>query len=245
MCKKTKKYNEEIALATKVAYAPNIIGEICISDDPNYVTGYIASKEIGYVRITKLKEMGSQEGGRIFLYRGDQSEVQNCIDYLSKQKVLVRNIRSISDQIEPREKFTKHKWSFIEDTLENLKESNLYRSMNEINSAQSAHINFHCKGMLMLASNSYLDLSNDPQVKAYTKKIVEKYGVGSGGSRLTTGTTTIHNQLENLLSKFKGTEAALVYNTGYMANLGAISSLCSKNDIIFSDELNHASIIDG
>lgn len=65
---------------TKVASAPNIIGEICISDDPNYVTGYIASKEIGYVRITKLKEMESQEGGRIFLYRGDQSEVQNCID---------------------------------------------------------------------------------------------------------------------------------------------------------------------
>jgi len=75
-------YNEAIILATKVAYAPNIIGEICISDDPDYVTGYVASKGIGYVRITKLKEMGSQDGGRIFLYRGDHCQVQDCIDYM-------------------------------------------------------------------------------------------------------------------------------------------------------------------
>ncbi|MDR3602911.1 MAG: 6-carboxyhexanoate--CoA ligase, partial [Desulfosporosinus sp.] len=80
-------YNEAIVLATKVAYAPNIIGEICISDDPDYITGYVASKETGYVRITKLKEKGSQEGGRIFLYRGELSAVPSCLDYLEKQKV--------------------------------------------------------------------------------------------------------------------------------------------------------------
>jgi len=117
--------------------------------------------------------------------------------------------------------------------------------MNELHSAQSAHISFNGKDMLMLASNSYLDMSNDRQVKAYTRKIMEENGVGSGGSRLTTGTTTIHNQLDDTLARFKGTEAALVYNTGYMANVGIISALCSKDDIIFSDELNHASIIDG
>lgn len=237
-------YNEAIVLATKVAYAPNIIGEICISDDPNYVTGYVASKKIGYVRITKLKEMGSQDGGRIFLYRGAHSEVQSCLDYMARQKVLVRNVDSRSIQSEPGEKINT-KWNFIENTLNNLKESNLYRSMKELHSAQSAHVDFHGKDILMLASNSYLDMSNDTQVKAYTKKVIEAYGVGSGGSRLTTGTTTIHNLLENILAKFKGTEAALVYNTGYMANVGVISTLCSKDDTIFSDELNHASIIDG
>jgi len=140
---------------------------------------------------------------------------------------------------------TNFKWNFIENTLENLKETNLYRGMNELNSAQSAHVNFQGKDLLMLASNSYLDMSNDPQVKIYTKNIIDEYGVGSGGSRLTTGTTSIHKQLESLLAKFKGTEAALVYNTGYMANVGVISTLCSKEAIIFSDELNHASIIDG
>jgi len=233
-------YNEAIVLATKVAYAPNIIGEICISDDPDYVTGYVASKETGYVRITKLKERGSQEGGRIFLYRGELSAVQSCLDYLEKQKVLVKNVCSITNN-----NCTKNKWNFIENTLETLKDDNLYRRMNELHSAQSAHVNFGGKDLLMLASNSYLDMSNDPQVKAYTIKIMEEYGVGSGGSRLTTGTTTIHNQLETLLAKFKGTEAALVYNTGYMANVGVISSLCSEGDLIFSDELNHASIIDG
>lgn len=200
---------------------------------------------MGYVRITKLKEMGSQDGGRIFLYRGERSKVQKCIDYRANQKVLVRNVRSISGQIEPREKNTNNKWKFIESTLENLKENNLYRSMRELHSAQSAHVNFHGNDILMLASNSYLNMSNDSQVKAYTKKVMGEYGVGSGGSRLTTGTTTIHNQLETILARFKGTEAALVFNTGYMANLGVISALCSKDDIIFSDELNHASIIDG
>ncbi|WP_042332252.1 8-amino-7-oxononanoate synthase [Desulfosporosinus orientis] len=238
-------YYEAMVLAAKAAYAPNIIGEICISDDPNYVTGYVASKDMGYVRITKLKEKGSQDGGRIFLYRGDRSEVQSCLDYLEKQKVLVRNIPPLSDQPVPGGKGANNKWSFIENTLGNLKDNNLFRSMNELSSAQSAHVSFQGQDMLMLASNSYLDMSNDGQVKTYTLKVMEEYGVGSGGSRLTTGTTSIHQQLENLLAKFKGTEAALVYNTGYMANVGIISALCAKDDIVFSDELNHASIIDG
>ena len=233
-------FREAIVLATKVANAPNIIGEICISDDPDYVTGYVASKEIGYVRITKLKEMGSHEGGRIFLYRGEHSKVQDCVEYLAMQKVIVRNVPSLLKQ-----KKLDNKWFFIENTLEELKENHLYRSMTGLQSAQSTHVDYHGKDILMLASNSYLDMSNDIQVKAYTQKVMEEYGVGSGGSRLTTGTTAIHNQLEDLLAKMKGTEAALVYNTGYMANVGIISALCSKEDIIFSDELNHASIIDG
>ena len=85
-------FREALVLATKVAFAPNIVGEICISDDPDYVTGYVASKQIGYVRITRLKEVGSSFGKRIFLYRGDKNEATNCIEYLENRKVLVKNV---------------------------------------------------------------------------------------------------------------------------------------------------------
>lgn len=82
-------FNEALVLATKVVSHPNIVAELCISDDPDYVTGYIASKEFGYVRITTLKEMGSPQGGRVFLFRGNEREREECIRYLQQQKVLV------------------------------------------------------------------------------------------------------------------------------------------------------------
>jgi 6-carboxyhexanoate--CoA ligase len=85
-------FREALVLATKVANTPNIVGEICISDDPDYVVGYVASKELGYVRITKTKDLGSELGGRIFLYRGDKKGVSRTIEYLEKQCILV-NIR--------------------------------------------------------------------------------------------------------------------------------------------------------
>lgn len=83
-------FNEALVLATKVAHHPNIVAELCISDDPDYDTGYIAAKEIGYVRITTLKPLGSSDGGRVFLFRGNQAELADCIDYLQHQKVLVQ-----------------------------------------------------------------------------------------------------------------------------------------------------------
>ncbi len=83
-------YSEALVLATKVAHHPNILAELCISDDPDYVTGYVAAKEIGYVRITTLKPMGSPDGGRIFLFRGSEAELADCVHYLQHQKVLVK-----------------------------------------------------------------------------------------------------------------------------------------------------------
>ena len=82
-------FEEALVLATKVANQPNIVAELCISDDPDYVTGYIASKKFGYVRITTLKEMGSPQGGRLFLFRGNDREREECIRYLQEQRVLV------------------------------------------------------------------------------------------------------------------------------------------------------------
>ena len=98
---------------------------------------------------------------------------------------------------------------------------------------------------ILLASNSYLDLANIDELKQAMAQAVLEWGTGSGGARLTTGNKTPHQELEEFIAKFKGEESAITFNTGYMANVGTISALCGKNDFIFSDELNHASIIDG
>ncbi len=82
-------FNEAIVLATKVANAPGMVAELCISDDPEYVTGYVASKELGYVRIMKMKEVGDENGGRIFLFDSRKAKAEECIEYLQKKKVLV------------------------------------------------------------------------------------------------------------------------------------------------------------
>ena len=82
-------FNEAIVLATKVANAPGMVAEFCVSDDPNYVTGYVASRELGYVRIMKMKEMGDENGGRIFLFDSRKASAEECIEYLQKKKILV------------------------------------------------------------------------------------------------------------------------------------------------------------
>ena len=98
---------------------------------------------------------------------------------------------------------------------------------------------------IMMASNNYLGLTHDLRVQQAAKYAVEQYGTGSGGARLTSGTFPLFNELELGIADFKYTEQALVFNTGYMANVGTITALMNKNSIIISDELNHASIIDG
>ena len=98
---------------------------------------------------------------------------------------------------------------------------------------------------LMMASNNYLGLTHHPQVKQAAITAIEKYGTGSGGSRLISGSHILFTKLEQTLAEFKSAEKALVFNTGYMANIGTISALTNANDYIISDELNHASIIDG
>jgi 8-amino-7-oxononanoate synthase len=131
------------------------------------------------------------------------------------------------------------------DELQRLKEVGLYRQMKYLQSPQQPYLKIAGKNCLMLSSNSYLGLCNDPRLKQAAIDAMEKYGVGSGGSRLTTGSYEVHKKLEDEIAAFKGTEAALIFNTGYMANVGAISSITGKGWVIFSDRFNHASIIDG
>ncbi|WP_416825396.1 8-amino-7-oxononanoate synthase [Ectobacillus polymachus] len=101
------------------------------------------------------------------------------------------------------------------------------------------------KTVMMGASNNYLGFATDPKVKAAAIRAIEKNGVGSGGARLTTGNMNEHEQLEKAIAAFKGTEAALIFSSGFLANVGTITALATEGSVIFSDELNHASLIDG
>ena len=140
--------------------------------------------------------------------------------------------------------------SFTKDALETARANNTYRSMRLMETPESSCVKIRMpdgasQEQILLASNSYLDLANIDELKQAMAQAVLEWGTGSGGARLTTGNKTPHQELEEFIAKFKGEESAITFNTGYMANVGTISALCGKNDFIFSDELNHASIIDG
>lgn len=151
--------------------------------------------------------------------------------------------------------------AFTDEFLQAARESHTYRSMRSICTPEADHVVMvdsakarNTGDVLLLASNAYLDLCNEPGLKQAAADAVLKWGTGSGGARLTTGNKTPHDELENFIAKFKGAEAAITFNTGYMANVGTISALCCKQVckdgsvsecVVFSDELNHASIIDG
>ncbi len=129
--------------------------------------------------------------------------------------------------------------------LEELRSSHLHRTLRRVASEQAPRIIMDGRQCINLCSNNYLGLANHPALKEAAAAAVQKYGAGAGASRLVTGNMEIHEMLEKATSEFKGTEDALLFNTGYMANAGLIQSLAGDGDAIFSDELNHASIIDG
>ena len=139
---------------------------------------------------------------------------------------------------------------FTKDALETARANNTYRTMRLMETPESSCVKIrmpdgYSQEQILLASNSYLDLANVDELKQAMAQAVLEWGTGSGGARLTTGNKSPHQELEEFIAKFKGEESAITFNTGYMANVGTISALCGKNDFIFSDELNHASIIDG
>lgn len=119
------------------------------------------------------------------------------------------------------------------------------RSIKVYEPIDAVRVKRNNREFIMMASNNYLGLTHDLRVQQAAKYAVEQYGTGSGGARLTSGTFPLFNELELGIADFKHTERALVFNTGYMANVGTITALMNKNSIIISDELNHASIIDG
>lgn len=137
------------------------------------------------------------------------------------------------------------KLDFIRNDLKNLEEQGLLIKIRTIESPQGAWIVVDGKKVLNMCSNNYLGFGNHEKLREAAKKGMDEYGVGPTAVRTIAGTMTLHNVLEEKLAKFKGAEAAISFQSGFTANLSAIPSLVGKEDLIFSDELNHASIIDG
>ncbi|WP_295275535.1 8-amino-7-oxononanoate synthase [Veillonella sp.] len=136
-------------------------------------------------------------------------------------------------------------YEFFKEQLDSKVQNHNLRTLTEYCPIDAVRVKRDDKEYLMMASNNYLGLTFDSRVIEGAVKGAQQYGTGSGGSRLVSGTFPLFTELENELAKFKNTEKALVFNTGYMANVGTISAIADKNTIIFSDALNHASIIDG
>ncbi len=133
----------------------------------------------------------------------------------------------------------------LDDELQSLKEAGLLRKIPEVEARSATHIRIDGRELLLMASNDYLGLSQHPRLIDSAARAAEKWGAGSGAARLISGNSALFNELEARLASFKHTQSALVFSTGYMTNLGLLSALAETDDIIFSDELNHASIIDG
>ena len=133
----------------------------------------------------------------------------------------------------------------IEKRLMGLKTSGLKRSLTVLEGPQAPRAGINGKEVVVLCSNDYLGLANHPAVKEAATRAVRDYGTGAGASRLVAGTMELHMELEDRLSAFKKTEAALLFNSGWHANTGCIPALVSRGDDIFCDKLSHASIIDG
>ncbi len=140
---------------------------------------------------------------------------------------------------------TVDKLAFIDKELEALKESGLYINIRTIESAQGAWLTVEGQRVLNFCSNNYLGLANHPRLCEAAIQAIEQYGVGPGAVRTIAGNTILHDQLEKKLAAFKGVEAAIALQSGLNANLAVIPALMTGEDLIISDELNHASIIDG
>jgi glycine C-acetyltransferase len=140
---------------------------------------------------------------------------------------------------------TEKKTQFVVDELDQLREKGLFRPLRVLGSAQDTEVVVDGKRALNLSSNNYLGLTTHPRLKQAMVQATEKWGAGSGAVRTIAGTMEIHEELERRLAEFKHTEASLVLQSGFTANLGVLQSLVKEGDVIISDELNHASIIDG
>ncbi len=134
---------------------------------------------------------------------------------------------------------------FVKKELDEIRQAGLMREPGTLSTAQGRLITINNIDLLNFSSNNYLSLANDPRLIEAAKAALDTYGLGSGASRLISGTLTPHRELEARIASFKGIHKAILFNSGYHANIGAIPALVGRNDEIFADRLNHASLIDG
>ena len=135
--------------------------------------------------------------------------------------------------------------AYLGEELQTLRQQNLYRKFRILEDEQKAHTTFDDRSVVNLSSNNYLGLTTHPRLRAKALEAVERYGVGTGSVRTIAGTMDLHMELERKLADFKKVEAVVVFQSGFTANAGTVSAILSKEDVVISDELNHASIIDG
>ena len=137
------------------------------------------------------------------------------------------------------------KIDWLQEEIDGLKEAGLYNNIRTLSSPQGAWLVVDEKKVLNFCSNNYLGLANHPKIVEAAKSASDKYGVGPGAVRTIAGTMDLHTELEKRLAAFKGVKSAITFQSGFNANLATIPALVGKEDVIFSDRLNHASIIDG
>lgn len=135
--------------------------------------------------------------------------------------------------------------AFLRDTLDARRKAGLERKLRRLKGAPGPRVTLNGREVLLLCSNNYLGIAGDARVKDAARQALETFGCGATGSRLISGNLEPYEQLERKLAEFKGAEAALVFTSGYQTNVGTVSSLMGEGDAIFSDALNHASLIDG
>ncbi len=140
---------------------------------------------------------------------------------------------------------TDSKTQYLADQIAELKAQGLYNHIRTIESPMDGHITVDGQRVLNFCANNYLGLANHPRLREAAKRAIDTYGIGPGAVRSIAGTMTLHNQLEERLAAFKGAEAVVTLQSGFSANLATIPALVGRGDVIFSDQLNHASIIDG
>jgi 8-amino-7-oxononanoate synthase len=133
----------------------------------------------------------------------------------------------------------------IEERLEEIRDRGLYRKLRCVSGPQGPRVLLDGRPVLLLCSNNYLGLADHPRVREAAAEAAMRYGAGSGASRLISGNMTIHRRLEEQLAAFKGAETCLLFGSGFLANTGVVSALAREGDVVFSDALNHASIVDG
>jgi glycine C-acetyltransferase len=138
-----------------------------------------------------------------------------------------------------------NKLAFIDEALADLREKGLYNTIRIVESSVGAWVTIEGKRVLNMCSNNYLGFANDPRLCEAAKRAIDQFGVGPGAVRSIAGTMSLHVELEECIARFKGTEAALSVQSGLNTNLAVIPLLMDKEDMLFTDELNHASIIDG
>jgi glycine C-acetyltransferase len=138
-----------------------------------------------------------------------------------------------------------NRFDWIESELKHLKDEGIYKIIRTIQSAQGAWLLVDGKKVLNFCSNNYLGLANHPELVSATEKALHEFGVGPAAVRTIAGTMELHLELEKRMAEFKKVDGAIQFQSGFIANLGTIQALVNKEDVIFSDELNHASIIDG